>query len=110
MINPSAMDAERQRMHGGRITEFAQSSGKSIDSFIDFSASINPYGLDSGLISVLKESIPLIEHYPNMDYSIIKKALAKKHSLNTSNVYLGNGANSIIYRFLQSFTTSQQSL
>ena len=90
-------------MHGGRIIELAQKSNKSVNEFIDFSASINPFGLDRGLILLLEKSISLLEHYPNRNYSVIKDLLAKKHFIKKENIYLGNGANSIIYRFLQSF-------
>lgn len=103
MTKVSVMNSERQMMHGGRLIELAQKSNKSVESFIDFSASINPFGLDKGLITLLEKSIYLLEHYPNTDYSVIKNLLAKKHSVKSENIYLGNGANSIIYRFLQAF-------
>ena len=90
-------------MHGGRIIELAQKSNKSVNEFIDFSASINPFGLDRGLILLLEKSISLLEHYPNRNYSVIKELLAKKHFIKKENIYLGNGANSIIYRFIHSF-------
>ena len=68
MIKTSAMSSERKKMHGGRILEFSKDGSD----YIDFSASINPYGLDSVLRDILKESIPLLEHYPNENYSEIK--------------------------------------
>lgn len=89
-------------MHGGRFLEYAK-SGKS---FIDFSASINPYGLDQKLKKILIDSISLSEHYPNEDYSEIKDVISKKHSVNRDNIYIGNGANSIIFRLFQVFKNS----
>ena len=54
-------------MHGGRLLEFAKTGKK----YIDFSASINPYGLDPELKKILTESIDILEHYPNQDYTEI---------------------------------------
>lgn len=86
-------------MHGGRFLEYAK-TGKS---FIDFSASINPYGLDNNLKKILTDSILTLEHYPNVDYSEINDIISKKHNVNIDDIYLGNGANSIIFRLFQTF-------
>ena len=86
-------------MHGGRLLEFSKTGKK----YIDFSASINPYGLDPELKKVLKESIDILEHYPNQDYSEIKTLINKKHNVSEDSIYLGNGANSIIFRLFQTF-------
>jgi len=86
-------------MHGGRFLEFSKDGSD----YIDFSASINPYGLDSVLKDILKESIPLLEHYPNENYSEIKFLISQKHGIKDDNIYLGNGANSIIFRLFQLF-------
>lgn len=86
-------------MHGGRFLEYAKTGKR----FIDFSASINPYGLDSNLKKILTDSISLLEHYPNGDYSEINDIISKKHNVNSDDIYLGNGANSIIFRLFQTF-------
>ena len=89
-------------MHGGRFLEYAKTGKK----FIDFSASINPYGLDSNLKKILTDSISTLEHYPNGDYSEINDIISKKHNVDSGNIYLGNGANSIIFRLFQTFKNS----
>lgn len=86
-------------MHGGRLLEFAKTGKK----YIDFSASINPYGLDPELKKVLKEYIDILEYYPNQDYTEIKALIGKKYNVSEENIYLGNGANSIIFRLFQAF-------
>lgn len=86
-------------MHGGRLLEYSKKG----ESFIDFSASINPYGLDKKLEEILKDSISLLIHYPSENFDEIKTLISQKHSVNKSNIYLGNGANSIIFRFFQIF-------
>ena len=80
-------------MHGGRFLEYAKTGKR----FIDFSASINPYGLDSNLKKILTDSILTLEHYPNEDYSEITDIISKKHNVDSVDIYLGNGANSIIF-------------
>ena len=52
---------------------------------------------------ILKESIDILEHYPNQDYTEIKSLIAKKHNISEDSIYLGNGANSIIFRLFQTF-------
>ena len=86
-------------MHGGRLLEFSKSGKK----YIDFSASINPYGIDPNLKDILKESIDILVHYPNQDYSEIKALISRKHDVIEESIYLGNGANSIIFRLFNIF-------
>ncbi len=86
-------------MHGGRLLEFSKSGKK----YIDFSASINPYGIDPNLKDILKESIDILVHYPNQDYSEIKALISRKHDVSEECIYLGNGANSIIFRLFSIF-------
>ena len=86
-------------MHGGRLLEFSKSGKK----YIDFSASINPYGIDPNLKDILKESIDILVHYPNQDYSEIKALISRKHDVIEESIYLGNGANSIIFRLFSIF-------
>lgn len=99
MIKTSAMSLERQKMHGGRILEYSK-DGKNL---IDFSASINPYGLDNNLKEILKESISLLVHYPNENFDEIKALISQKHGVDKYSIYIGNGANSIIFRLFQTF-------
>ena len=93
------MNSERLKMHGGRFLEYAKTGKR----FIDFSASINPYGLDNNLKKILTDSILTLEHYPNGDYSEINDIISKKHNVDIDDIYLGNGANSIIFRLFQTF-------
>ena len=86
-------------MHGGRLLEFSKSGKK----YIDFSASINPYGIDPKLKDILKKSIDILVHYPNQDYSEIKALISRKHDVSEESIYLGNGANSIIFRLFGIF-------
>lgn len=86
-------------MHGGRLLEFSKSGKK----YIDFSASINPYGIDPNLKDILKESIDILVHYPNQDYSEIKALISRKHDVSEESIYLGNGANSILFRLFSIF-------
>lgn len=86
-------------MHGGRLLEFSKSGKK----YIDFSASINPYGIDPKLKDILKKSIDILVHYPNQDYSEIKDLISRKHDVSEESIYLGNGANSIIFRLFGIF-------
>lgn len=99
MTSTSATNIERPKMHGGRLLEFSKSGKK----YIDFSASINPYGIDPNLKDILKESIDILVHYPNQDYSEVKALISRKHDVSEESIYLGNGANSIIFRLFSIF-------
>lgn len=97
-------------MHGGKIYQIADMNGKSPYDYIDFSVNINPY-IDKDIIkSCVLESLNEIEYYPDDRHKEIKNSISEKYDLPASYIYLGNGANDIIYKIMQAFHKPMQAL
>ena len=87
-------------LHGGNILEIAPGN---IDNFIDFSANINPFGIDEKIKANIINSLELIKHYPlHTNQSLIRK-IALKHEVPEGAVILGNGAEDIVFRIINLF-------
>jgi L-threonine-O-3-phosphate decarboxylase len=83
--------------HGGDLAEAARVSGGQAESILDFSASVNR-SVDVGLFqSWLMESSAAINHYPDPEYSELKKLIARRHGLAVDSILLGNGATELLY-------------
>ncbi|MGB5053817.1 MAG: hypothetical protein WBO24_05425 [Nitrospirales bacterium] len=52
--------------HGGPVHQIAKAFGRRVDSFIDFSASINPSGLPSPVFKAMQQALPPCGHYPDL--------------------------------------------
>lgn len=82
--------------HGGNIYSFAKKLHLKTEDIIDFSSNIN----------FVKPKIKLnvdISLYPDPNYSKLKKAIAKKFNVNTSNIQLFNGASDAIFIILRHY-------
>lgn len=83
--------------HGGNLTEAARVSGRSPESILDFSASVNR-AIDIGLFQGwLMESATAINHYPDPEYSGLKEKIARRHGIAVDSIILGNGATELLY-------------
>lgn len=83
--------------HGGNINKICDAYGLNPDEIIDFSASINPLGYPDNVRKVLLERFDDILNYPDSECVNLRKAIAKKHSCNDSNIIAGNGSNELFY-------------
>ncbi len=84
-------------VHGGDIWRLARRYGLDVENIIDFSASINPVGLPSGVKDVILRSIENILHYPDPDYAALREKLALYLSIDTDSVIVGNGSTDLIF-------------
>ncbi|CAM3265148.1 threonine-phosphate decarboxylase CobD [Vagococcus fessus] len=87
--------------HGGNREEIADYLGINKSDLIDFSANINPLGLSENLLNVLKKNITELQHYPDIKYRKLKKAIANYHGVSSSYVFPGNGEAEVIYLLAQ---------
>ena len=85
-------------IHGG-----ANSLQSSNPEIIDFSSNISPAGIPPLVKKNLKKNIDKIQHYPDLDSSIVISSLANYTKLDKSNILIGNGAIEIIYNFCFAF-------
>lgn len=85
------------KIHGGNIWKVAKENGLEIGNVIDFSASINPFGLSYKAEMAIKNTISLLGHYPEPGADTMQEELASFHSLKKENILAGNGSCQFIY-------------
>ena len=85
------------RSHGGGVIKLLQQSGKARSELVDFSASINPLGLPSGVRQALVDSLPLLGDYPEIDAASLRRALAAFHRVDEGMVLPAGGSTALIY-------------
>ena len=83
--------------HGGNIFEVARRLHLDWRSLTDFSANINPLGPAPGVHAAIVGALNRIVHYPEKEPVELKVILAKKWSVDPSQILLGNGATDLIY-------------
>lgn len=67
---------------------------------IDFSANINPLGLPQNSLEILEKSIKNSIFYPDNFSTELRKAISNFENINFENIFCGNGASDIIFRFV----------
>lgn len=83
--------------HGGNILQICAAYGLQPSEVIDFSANINPLGYPKGLPDALREELPIVRHYPDIDSSLLRKAIAQKTLHREEEVLIGSGSTEFIY-------------
>lgn len=83
--------------HGGNVWAAARKYHTKPESFIDFSANINPLGPSPMAIEAMRRGICLVRHYPDPDACRLKMKLSQFLSVPKDNLVLGNGSNELIY-------------
>lgn len=87
--------------HGGDVYAAARRLGLPISAILDFSANINPYGLNMQKLKALASDADLFVHYPDPHYIALRKVLEKRYGHPAEDYLLGNGGIELIYRCLQ---------
>ena len=83
-------------VHGGQIHQVAKALGRSVDSFIDSSASINPLGPPASVLSAMQQALSACRHYPDPSAEGLRMRLAKEHGISSDSIVLGNGSSELI--------------
>lgn len=84
-------------MHGGRIYEYAQLSGRSSSELLDFSANINPLGPPCSVQSAILQAMDGIRHYPDSRHAAVLASIKQHFGFKEGQtVFCGNGAAEII--------------
>lgn len=76
-------------LHGGNIYD------KSVN--LDFSISVNPFGLPEKVRKEAFRGVELAEHYPDIHYTALRSAIREKFGIVGQEVALANGATELIY-------------
>ena len=85
--------------HGGNLHKAARETGG--ESFLDFSANINPLGLSATVSAALIAALPSIIHYPDPEAVLLREALAAHYGMAMDSLVLGNGAAELFYLLCQ---------
>lgn len=83
-----------KKIHGGDIYSYD-------NEVIDFSSNINPLGVSENISEAIKNSIPDIIHYPDIECRELRKKIAENENIKYENIICGNGAAEIIYNIVQ---------
>ena len=82
--------------HGGDIYNYNQQ-------LLDFSSNINPLGIPTSAKEILEGSWDYLTRYPDIEYTGLRKAIAKEQGTKSEEIIVGNGAAEIIYLLGQLF-------
>ncbi len=83
--------------HGGNIYRASEETGIPVRSIVDFSASVNPLGVPDSVAQVIRESIPLIAHYPEPFAESLADHVGAHLDVDARMVLCGNGSTELIY-------------
>lgn len=86
--------------HGGNIYEVQRQKNKK-ERLFDFSANINPLGLNAKVQHAIEENIAGIIHYPDPEGMDLREALSHFYGIDKDGIVLGNGAAELLYVLFQ---------
>ncbi|AYE35261.1 threonine-phosphate decarboxylase CobD [Clostridium septicum] len=88
-------------IHGGNTAEISRKYGMHEDEIIDFSANINPLGLNKEVKKAMINAIDKVSKYPDITYYNLKKSISNYECINEENLILGNGAAEVIFNVVR---------
>ncbi len=84
-------------IHGGDIWEASRRAGKSPGEILDFSSSVNPFGLPKKAASAVKDGLRYASPYPDPASFSLRQALSIFHAIDPNDIVPGNGSTELIY-------------
>lgn len=88
-------------VHGGNTEEIARRYNLNSNEIIDFSANINPLGLNKNIKNAMINAIDKVVKYPDITYFDLKNSIEKFENVNSKNIFLGNGAAEVIFNIVR---------
>ncbi|MGG7057010.1 threonine-phosphate decarboxylase CobD [Clostridium tertium] len=89
-------------VHGGNLDELSRTYQLNKKNLIDFSANINPLGVNIKVKEAIINALNEIERYPDITYYNLKLAISEFEKVNYNNLILGNGAAEVIFNLVRS--------
>lgn len=86
-------------MHGGNLRRAQELYG--LESFIDLSANINPFGPPPGVWASLQKGMGDIVNYPDPESLALRKMLSSQSGQSIETIMVGNGAGELIFTIVQ---------
>ena len=90
-------------VHGGNTEEVARKYNLNLNEIIDFSANINPLGLNENIKNAMIKSIDKVVKYPDITYFDLKNSIGEFENIDSRNIFLGNGAAEVIFNIVRAF-------
>lgn len=81
------------KVHGGDIYSYD-------GDILDFSANINPLGIQQHIVEAAKESVMDMGHYPDVECRRLRKAISGMEKVDANDIICGNGAAEIIFNIV----------
>ena len=88
-------------IHGGNTEEIARKYKLNSKDIIDFSANINPVGLNENVKTAMINAIDKVVKYPDITYFDLKNSIGEFEKIDISNITLGNGAAEVIFNIVR---------
>lgn len=82
--------------HGGNVEEIKRNY-KIAEKIYDFSANINPLGINKKVKNEMIKALDKIESYPDITYHDLKQEIKRFEEVKYENIILGNGAAEVIF-------------
>ncbi len=86
-----------QRNHGGNIYPYMQAHAG--ERPLDLSANINPFGMPHCVHEAMKCAVQDSVHYPDPYCIALREAIAQREAVLPQDIYCGNGAVDVLFRF-----------
>ncbi len=83
-------------VHGGKVYQIAKQLGRSVETLIDFSASVNPLGPPASVLNAMHLAVNGCQHYPDPHSEELRAQLAHEHKISVESIVAGNGSAEII--------------
>ncbi len=84
-------------VHGGDLYSLAEELNISENLILDFSSSINPFGVSKKVKRAIIRGIDSIKNYPDPKVRKLTEILAERINVEKSSIICGNGATELIY-------------
>lgn len=87
--------------HGGNVEEISRAYGINVEEITDFSANINPLGLNNNVKSAMIRALDKVEKYPDISYLELRKSISNFENIDIEDLILGNGAAEVIFNVIR---------
>ena len=88
-------------VHGGNLDELSRNFKLNKESLIDFSANINPLGINNKVKEAMINALEEVERYPDITYFDLKSSISKFEGVESEDLILGNGAAEVIFNLVR---------
>lgn len=84
-------------VHGGNIDEISRKYNIDPKSILDFSANINPLGINKTVKESMIAALDKVERYPDITYFDLRYSISNYEHINIKDIFIGNGAAEVIF-------------